>query len=200
MTSLTTVPTEILIEIAANCETLGDLHALALTSHLFLEVCINTPRSALYRMFKASYPLNSTDRYPPELLLLAATKAQQLSEWITASKTPLTKFDHSLMSLDYLCREILSILPLTLDDLGRVQSFLHEEIKTAAENAKFAVKKNMTGFREWGYKTSTSEETESSDESALYFAIVFCKVHLGLRHCNLPKETYELISLVIAPR
>jgi len=124
LASITTLPTEIIAQIAANCNDLGDLRALTLTSRRFLDICQKTPSSALYEMFKATcYPLISECH--TELVLLASIKAKQLTQWIYTTNAGLDQFEDAMTSFDELGRKVISILPLTFTDLKKDWMFVN---------------------------------------------------------------------------
>lgn len=164
MQSLVVLPTELIAAIAANCETLTDLHSLALTSHRLLAICLDTPSPALYTMFKASYPLNTTHRCPPQVLQLAVMRAEQLIGLASGSMWGLGRVEPAITSSDSWCLEILTLLPLTFEDLKTIQTFLRGDMMGACDRARSLL------------------TTSPLAKSALYFALMFYKAHHELFH------------------
>lgn len=164
MQSLAFLPTELIAAIAADCETLADLHSLALTSHRLLAICLGTPSPALYTMFKASYPLNTTHRCPPQVLLLAVTKAEQLIGLASGSTWGPGRVEAAITSSDSWCLEILTLLPLTFEDLKEIQTFLRGDMMGACDRPRSLL------------------TTSPLAKSALHFALMFYKAHHELFH------------------
>lgn len=125
MVFLSTLPTEIIAQITVNCENLYRLHALALTCHRFLNICLKTPSSTLYKMFKETYP-GWLGEWEPELFLLGFCKAEQLAIWAQDSSSGPAQVEDAMVNLDSFCCKVRNILPLIFKDLIKVHkcSFL----------------------------------------------------------------------------
>ena len=105
-----------------------------MTSRYYNTVCLATPSTVLCRLFSNSYR-------DPDLLLLAAVRAPQLSDWILGpdglsdyeQDKRLNRIGHEVISSHRPITETLSILPMTFRDLVFVRRFERKIVSSTVQ-------------------------------------------------------------------
>ena len=125
-------------------------------------------------MVKETYP-GWPGECGPELFLLASCKAEQLATWVQSSSSGPAQVEDAMVNLDSFCRKVLSILPLTFEDLVKVDKYLvGDDFELAVRDCQVTVG--------WRHRFLPN------------FALWVTKAYFELFRCHMSAELFEITT------